>query len=151
MNENKTNQVLTGRATLSLFLLLGVVLSLFAYQFKGPSLGNEHKDSARLESLAYQVIEFEKRKTGAREPASIVGKDTREQEIGSDPWGRSYLYKYIEIQGQQSLLLWSRGPDGLTQIEASSGTDELHFGKSSERRRHIQTADDFGVILRLEQ
>lgn len=96
-----------------------------------------------MESLAYQVMEVEKRKAGSRGPASVVGNSAEAREIGSDPWGRSYLYKYIEIQGQQSLLLWSKGPDGLSQIEAP--TQKMN-GKTS-----IQSADDFGVLIPIER
>jgi hypothetical protein len=143
MNKNEEKQILTGRSTLSLFLVIGLILIVLALQFRGRSSVLQQKEAARIESLAYQVIEVEKRQMTGRGPASIAGRSDENREIGSDPWGRAYAYKYIEIQGRRSLLLWSKGPDGLSQMQAP-------LEKVPEKSL-VQTADDVGIAIPLEQ
>lgn len=146
MYENESNQILKGRQISSVFIVLVLLVALFWGQFIDGGEIDEKVYQSKLESMGYQVIELEQRGQSTRGPASISSNEEA-KEIGVDPWGRPYLYQYLDHQGAKVLFVWSRGPDGKSDV-TSPKVSEL-IGQSGAN--YYRIADDRGTLLRLHQ
>lgn len=119
--ENQENQRVTSLSILTLFVVLigcGLLLKPL-YAPRNDTLAEKARNKA--DGLAYQLLEINSQLRQERGPASESSEssysemqDRTEGTLGVDPWGQPFNFKVIKSSAKPRILVWSKGPDGLS-------------------------------------
>ena len=145
MKINKNQEVRSfGVISLLLLLVAGVVICYPVWNGRLSAL--QDRSLHRAESLAYQILES--RQSSSRAPAnasevSLNHLALDQGQIGQDPWGRPYNFKFMKIPQihQVRILVWSLGPNGIPE------TSETLFDSNRDEESPNFSGDDLGIMV----
>lgn len=118
----------------AMVLLALSLLPVFGYQ----DSAFEHRVLGKTESIAYQVLEIQSK----GQVRGIASSDETGQ-MGSDPWGNPYLYRFENKGDSKIVVVWSKGPNGVND-SAEGLADQSLFSINPQFK-----ADDLGTVLKL--
>jgi hypothetical protein len=116
--------------------------------------------SAQLMNLSPSQLKLQDSAVGAgsRGPASVgptpgAHKLGPEGQIGVDPWGRPFHYRFVEDpKGAWShLVVWSRGPDAQFSRALAEWSHDVLVARRIYGVQTVQLGDDVGVFQKLTQ
>lgn len=142
--KNDKKQEFKTVGLISMFVVIGLSALLLAPVWNDESGDSQTKALYRAEGLAYQILEG--RKGSSRGPASVGSLNHLAQDsgnIGEDPWGRQYQFKFFNHVGneQSKILVWSNGPNG------EKDTEDTVIDSNRDNASPKFDGDDLGVII----